>query len=83
MLTDPRELAQVRELASTIARQWIDRDGVNVIIDVATSSCALAVHGVVKEKTAEGDATRVVVEVWCENQDGDMTAVGTASGLIR
>ena len=43
----------------------------------------LTVHGVVKEKHAEGDATRVVVEVWCENQEGDMTAVGTASGLIR
>ena len=43
----------------------------------------LTVHGVVKEKNTEGDATRVVVEVWCENQDGDMTAVGTASGLIR
>jgi 3-hydroxybutyryl-CoA dehydratase len=43
----------------------------------------LTVHGVVKEKLAEGDATRVVVEVWCENQDGDMTAVGTASGLVR
>jgi acyl dehydratase len=43
----------------------------------------LTVHGVVKEKSAEGDATRVVVEVWCENQEGDMTAVGTASGLIR
>jgi acyl dehydratase len=43
----------------------------------------LTVHGVVKEKNAEGDATRVVVEVWCENQEGDMTAVGSASGLIR
>jgi acyl dehydratase len=43
----------------------------------------LTVHGVVKEKNVEGDATRVVVEVWCENQDGDMTAAGTASGLIR
>ena len=40
------------DLASTIARQWIDRDGVNVIIDVATSSCALAVHGVVREKNS-------------------------------
>ena len=25
--------------------------------------------------------TRVTVEVWCENQDGVMTMVGTASGL--
>jgi acyl dehydratase len=43
----------------------------------------LTVHGVIKEKLQEGDATRVVVEVWCENQDGVKTAVGTASGLQR
>jgi acyl dehydratase len=43
----------------------------------------LTVHGVVKEKRAEGAATRVVVDVWCENQDGGTTAVGTASGLLR
>jgi 3-hydroxybutyryl-CoA dehydratase len=41
----------------------------------------LTVHGVVKDKREEGRATRVVVEVWCENQDGEKTAVGTASGL--
>jgi 3-hydroxybutyryl-CoA dehydratase len=43
----------------------------------------LTVHGVVKEKCPEGDATRVVVEVWCENQHGEKTAVGTASGQER
>jgi len=43
----------------------------------------LTVHGVVKEKRREGDATRVVVEVWCQNQHGEKTAVGTASGLER
>jgi hypothetical protein len=37
---------------------------------------------VVKETQPEGDRTRVLVEVWCENQDGDKTAVGTASALI-
>jgi acyl dehydratase len=42
----------------------------------------LTVHGVVKERRAENGATRVVVEVWCENQDGAKTAVGTASGLV-
>ena len=42
----------------------------------------LTVHGIIKEKHPEGNATRVVVEVWCENQDGEKTAVGTASGLI-
>src|ERR1051326_6666023 len=43
----------------------------------------LTVHGIVKEKLAEGDATRIVVEVYCENQDGQATAVGIASGLVR
>jgi acyl dehydratase len=43
----------------------------------------LTVHGVVKDKRAEGAATRVVVDVRCVNQDGETTAVGTASGLIR
>ena len=42
----------------------------------------LTVHGVVKERREEAGRTRVVVEVWCENQDGEKTAVGTASGLL-
>ena len=42
----------------------------------------LTVHGVVKAMQPENGATRVVVEVWCENQDGDKTAVGTASGRL-
>ena len=41
----------------------------------------LTVRGVVKSREPEGDRTRVTVEVKCENQDGVMTAVGTASGL--
>jgi acyl dehydratase len=42
----------------------------------------LTVRGVVKEMRPEGDGTRVVVEVWCENQHGEKTAAGTASGLV-
>lgn len=42
----------------------------------------LTVHGVVKEKRPESGGTRVVAEVWCENQHGEKTAVGSASGLI-
>ena len=38
------------DLAVSIARQWFDRDGVDVILDVPTSSVALAVQGVVREK---------------------------------
>lgn len=54
-----------------------------VFIKPVYSGDRLTVHGVVKEKRREGDATRVVVEVWCQNQHGEKTAVGTASGLER
>ena len=42
----------------------------------------LTVHGVIKDKRPEAGGTRVVVEVRCQNQDGQTTAVGTASGLL-
>jgi len=38
------------DVGSTVARQWFDRDGVDVIIDVPTSSVALAVNSVTREK---------------------------------
>ena len=41
----------------------------------------LTVHGMIKSREREGDRTRVTVEVWCENQDGVKTMVGTASGF--
>ncbi len=38
------------DIASNIARQWYDQDGVDAIFDVPTSSAALAVSEVTKEK---------------------------------
>jgi branched-chain amino acid transport system substrate-binding protein len=38
------------DVGATIARQWFDRDGVDVIVEVANSGVALAVAGVAKEK---------------------------------
>ena len=38
------------DVGAGIARQWFDRDGVDVIMDVNTSSVALAVNQVCKEK---------------------------------
>ena len=38
------------DLGASIAREWYDRDGVDMIIDVPTSSVALAVAAVSKEK---------------------------------
>jgi branched-chain amino acid transport system substrate-binding protein len=38
------------DVGSNIARQWLDRDGVDVIVDVPNSAVALAVNGVVRER---------------------------------
>jgi branched-chain amino acid transport system substrate-binding protein len=38
------------DVAVSIARQWFDRDGVDLLIDVPTSSVALALQSVVREK---------------------------------
>jgi branched-chain amino acid transport system substrate-binding protein len=38
------------DLAVSIARQWFDRDGVDVLLDVPTSSVALALQSVVRAK---------------------------------
>jgi branched-chain amino acid transport system substrate-binding protein len=38
------------DVGATIARQWIDRDGVDVIVDVPNSAVALAVNSIVREK---------------------------------
>ncbi len=38
------------DIASNVARQWIDEESVDVIADVPTSSAALAVHEIVREK---------------------------------
>jgi branched-chain amino acid transport system substrate-binding protein len=38
------------DIASNIARQWYDQDGVDMIVDVPTSSAALAVSEITREK---------------------------------
>ena len=38
------------DVGSNITRQWLDRDGVDLVLDVPTSSVALAVNSIVREK---------------------------------
>ncbi len=38
------------DIGSNIARQWYDQDGVDVILDVPTSSVALAINQITREK---------------------------------
>ncbi len=40
------------DVASTITRQWLDQEGVNAVVDVPTSSAALAVNEIIKSANA-------------------------------
>jgi acyl dehydratase len=42
----------------------------------------ITVKGVITEKMPAGDAMRLVLEVWLENQAGEPATLGTASGLV-
>ncbi len=42
----------------------------------------ITVKAVVREKVAEGDAIRLILDVWCEKQGGEKVVIGTASGLV-
>lgn len=43
----------------------------------------ITARGIVTDKIVEGDAVRLVLDVWCENQRGEKVLAGTASGLAR
>ena len=81
------------DLAVSIARQWYDRDGVDVILDVPTSSVALAVQGVTKEKNkvflGSGPGTSDLSGAKCSpntihwTYDTWMLANGTGTALVK
>jgi acyl dehydratase len=76
--------AYVSELMTRFAGAGFVKGGTMAMtfIKPVLAGDTLTVRGVVKETQPEGARIRVVVEVWCENQHGEKTAVGTASGLL-
>jgi branched-chain amino acid transport system substrate-binding protein len=81
------------DVGSTITRQWIDRDGVDVIVDVPTSSVALAVNQVVREKNkvflVSGAATSDLTGAQCSpntihwTYDTWMLAKSTGGAMVK
>ncbi len=80
------------DTGSTIARQWFDRDGVNMIADVPNSAVALAVNQVVRDKNgvfvASGPATADLTGRACSpntvhwTYDNWALANGTARAIV-
>jgi acyl dehydratase len=75
--------AYVSQLMTQFAGEGFVKGGTMSVsfIKPVTVGDTLTVRGRVKSRQPEGGRTRVTVEVWCENQDGVKTMVGTASGL--
>jgi len=81
------------DIGSNLARQWVDRDGVDVIVDVPNSGVALAVQEVLREKKKvflmQGPATSRLTGDACSPTgihwayDTRALAVGTGRALVQ
>ena len=81
------------DIATTIARQWIDVEKVDVLMDVLNSGVALAVNNVVKEKNSiminTGAATSDLTNAQCSPNtihwvyDTYMLANSTGQALVK
>ena len=81
------------DVGAGIARQWFDQEGVDVILDVPTSSVALAVNSVCKEKNKvfidSGAATTDLTGSQCTpvtihwSYDTYMLAQSTGGAMVR
>jgi branched-chain amino acid transport system substrate-binding protein len=80
------------DVGSTVARQWYDRDGVDVVVDVPTSSVALAVNTLTRERNKvflnSGAATSDLTGAQCSpntihwTYDTYMLAKGTGGAMV-
>ncbi|MFC4352512.1 ABC transporter substrate-binding protein [Fodinicurvata halophila] len=81
------------DVGSSIAREWIDEEGVDVIVDVPTSSVALAVQEVTRDKDTafliNGAATTSLTNEECSptgvhyTYDTYALAIGTGRAIVQ
>ncbi|HZH53520.1 MAG TPA: ABC transporter substrate-binding protein [Microvirga sp.] len=81
------------DVGASIARQWYDQEGVDVILDVPTSSVVLAINALTREKNkiliSSGGGTSDLTGVQCSpntihwTYDTWALANGTASAMVK
>ena len=81
------------DIGAGIARQWFDRDGVDIIVEVANSAVALAVAGVARDKSKvyinSGAATSDLTAAGCNANtihwayDTYMLAKSTGGAMVK
>jgi len=87
----PRALAQGRYPIAYISERMLEFFGQGwaqggkldvTLVKGVYPGDTLTVKGVVTRKIPEGNAMRLVLDVWLENQDGEPATTGTASGMV-
>lgn len=88
----PRALAQGRYPIAYISERmleffgtgWIQGGKLEVsLVKGIFPGDTITVKGVVTDKVPEGQAVRLVLDVWLENQHGEQATLGVASGLVE
>jgi len=70
-------------LLKFFGQNWIKTGKISItFIGLVFPGDTMTTKAVVKEKVAEGKATRLVLDIWVENQKGERVVVGTASALM-
>jgi acyl dehydratase len=88
----PRALAQGRYpigyiseyLLAFFGRGWVQGGKLEVtLLQGIFPDDTITVRGVIRDRLPEGSATRLVLDVWLENQHGEQVTIGTGSGLVE
>lgn len=71
-------------LLSFFGKGWIQGGRLDVsMVKSIFPEDTIAIKGTVRDIVPEGKFTRVMLDVWLENQNGEKAQVGTASGLVE
>ena len=87
----PRALAQGRYpigylsevMLDFFGKGWIQGGKLEVsLIRPIFPGDTITIRGKLRDKIQEGKSTRIIFDVWLENQKGEKATVGTAGGLV-
>ena len=71
-------------LTNYLGEGWVEGGKLSVnFVKMVLPGDSLTIKSIIKEEAAEGPHRRLALEVWCENQNGEKVAAGTASGLLK
>jgi acyl dehydratase len=72
-----------RLLVNFFGKQWfLTGRTSHAFVKTVEINDVITTRGLVRERVKEADGVRLVLDVWCRNQRGEMTTVGAASALV-